>query len=145
VPSLLVSRGEALLVTTIEEATPPPDYPREEQVRGVVPVTAMFFTPAFVVRATFHKRPDLTLTEAVERINDDFIPLRGIQVFPLLSAFPPLTRDFAALARPSIVALYQLAEAPPPSPAAPPQPPSESAEPALAEEPVATGDAQQEG
>src|SRR5215470_11809573 len=53
VPYLLVDRGEALLVTTIEEATPPQDYSREEQIRGVVPVAAMFFTIAFVVRATF--------------------------------------------------------------------------------------------
>lgn len=112
VPHLLVSRTEALLVTTLTEAAPPLDYPREEQVRGVVPVTSMFFTPAFVVRATFYKRPDLTLPEAIERINDEFVPLRNIQVFPLLASFPPLTRDFAALARSRIVALYQIVEMP---------------------------------
>lgn len=112
VPHLLVARCEALLITTLSEATPPSDYPREEQMRGVVPIAAMFFTPAFVVRATFHKRPDLTLHEAIERTTDDFIPLRSIQVFPLLAGFPPLTRDFAALARARIVALYQIAETP---------------------------------
>jgi hypothetical protein len=113
VPHLLVDRNEALLVATLEEAAPPADYARDEQMRGVVPVVAMFFTAAFVVRATFHKRPDLTLPEALERFNDDFVPLRSIQVFPLLSGFPPLQRDFAALSRARIVALYQLAEAPP--------------------------------
>ena len=116
VPYLLVSRAEALLVTAVTEAAPPLDYPREEQVRGVVPVAAMFFTQAFVVRATFHKRPDLTLPEAIERITDDFVPLRTIQVFPLLAGFPPLTRDFAALARARIVAFYPLADVPRTSP-----------------------------
>jgi hypothetical protein len=125
VASLLTDRAKALLVATIEEATPPPDYPRDEQMRGVVPIVAMFFTSAFVVRATFHKRPDLTLPEAIERITDDFVPLRQVQVFPLTSGFPPLTRDFAALARAQLVALYQVAEAPPPAPAAP----TEGAEP----------------
>lgn len=126
VPYLLVARNDVLLATTISEATPPSDYPREEQMRGVVPISAMFFTSAFVVRATFHKRPDLTLTEALERINDDFVPLRSIQVFPLLAAFPPLNRDFAALARSQIVALYQLAEPPPEEP--PEDPPAPSPE-----------------
>lgn len=39
VPSLLVDRGDALPIATLAEATPPPDYPRDEQLRGVVPVT----------------------------------------------------------------------------------------------------------
>lgn len=110
VPHLLVDRNEALLVATVEEARAPDTYPREEQVRGVVPVAAMFFTSAFVVRATFHKRPDLTLQDALERLTDDFVPLRNVQMFPLLAGFPPLSRDFAALARTRIVALYQVAE-----------------------------------
>ena len=137
VPHLLVDRHEALLVATLQEAAPPPEYAREEQVRGVVPVVAMLFTAAFVVRATFHKRPDLSLSEALERFNDDFVPLRNIQVFPLLSSFPPLQRDFAALARERIVALYQLAEAPP----AQPVPPPAEAEP---EEAPAAATAQEE-
>jgi hypothetical protein len=130
VPSLLVDRGEALLVATIAEAAPPEDYPREEQLRGVVPITTMLFTAAFVVRATLHTRPDMPLAEALERITDDFVPLRNVQVFPLVGGFPPLTRDFAALARSRIVALYQLdvpAPAPPP-PAAPIAPEAVSAE-----------------
>jgi hypothetical protein len=124
VPSLLVDRGEALLVATLVEATPPEDYPREEQLRGVAPITTMLFTAAFVVRATLHTRPDMPLAEALERMTDDFVPLRNVQVFPLVGGFPPLTRDFAALARSRIVALYQLGvPAPaPPTPAAPSAP-----------------------
>jgi uncharacterized protein DUF6812 len=133
VPYLLVARDEVLLVTTIAEAPPPDGYPRDEQVRGVAAITAMFFTPAFVVRATFHKRPDLTLPETLERITDEFVPLRNIQVFPLLAAFPPLNRDFAALARARIVALYQLAEVPR---AGTSEPESERAEPAPVEAPI---------
>lgn len=112
VPHLLVARCEALLVTTLSEAAPPSDYPRGEQVRGVVPVPVMFFTSAFVVRAMFHKRPDFTLGEAIERVTDDFVPLRSIQVFPLVAGFPPLARDFAVLACSRIVALYQLGDGP---------------------------------
>jgi hypothetical protein len=134
VPHLLVDRHEALLVATLQEAAPPPEYAREEQVRGVVPIVAMFFTATFVVRATFSKRPDLTLPEALERFTDDFVPLRDIQVFPLLSSFPPLQRDFAALARERIVAFYQLSEEPLIPPPAPPALPEE-AEPEAAEEP----------
>jgi hypothetical protein len=117
VPMLLADRSEALLVATIAEAPPPADYPREEQLRGVVPVTAMLFTQAFVVRATMHKRPDLTLPEALERITDDFVPLSNVQIFPLLGNFAPIARDFAALALSRIVALYQVDA--PPSPAPP--------------------------
>jgi hypothetical protein len=130
VPSLLVDRGEALLVATIAEAAPPEDYPREEQLRGVVPITTMLFTAAFVVRATLHTRPNMPLAEALERMTDDFVPLRNVQVFPLVGGFPPLTRDFAALARSRIVALYQLdVPAPaPPTPAATSAPADMSAE-----------------
>lgn len=110
VPHLLVDREDAVLVATVEEAVPPPGYPREEQLRGVVPVAAMLFTEAFVVRGTFHKRPDLTLVEMLERVTDDFIPLSDVQIFPLLGGSPPVSRDFAALARSRIVALYQIAD-----------------------------------
>jgi len=121
VPQLLADRGEALLVTTLKEATPPADYPREEQLRGVVPVTAMLFTAAFVVRANMHKRPDLTLPEALERISDTFVPLSNVQIFPLLGGFAPVSRAFAALSLARIVALYQVDQQPPaPQPIAQP-------------------------
>lgn len=125
VASLLADRGEALLIATLAEAAPPESYPREEQLRGVVPITAMLFTSAFVVRATMHKRPDLSLTETLERITDDFVPLRNVQLFPLLGGFAPITRDFAALARARIVALYPLDA----HPADLPTPPREDAAP----------------
>jgi hypothetical protein len=114
VPHLLIDRSEVLLVATVEEAARPPNYPREEQIRGVEPVAAMFFTTAFVVRATFYKRPDLSLPDALERVTDDFLPLKHVQIYPLVGGFPPLGRDFAALARSRIVALYPLAELEPP-------------------------------
>lgn len=131
VPNLLVDRGDALLVATVSEATPPADYPRDEQLRGVVPITAMLFTKAFVVRGTMHKRPDLTLPEALERITDEFVPLSNVQIFPLLGGFAPIVRKFAALSLANIVALYQAdtpAATPPPEPAPPaPEAPVEEA------------------
>lgn len=112
VPNLLVDRHEMLLVATLQEATPPPEYVREEQVRGVKAVGTMLFTESFVVRATIHQRPDLSLAASLERFTDPFVPLRDVQVHPLYSSFPPLNRAFAVLARSRIVALYQLATIP---------------------------------
>ena len=130
VPSLLVDRSDALLIATLAEAAPPADYPREEQLRGVVPVTAMIFTDAFVVRGVMHKRPDLTLPEALERITDQFVPLRQAQIFPLMGGFAPIARDFVALALARIVALYQV-DAPAVPTSAPAAPaPAEPDEPA---------------
>ncbi len=132
VPNLLVDRGDALLVATVSEATPPADYPRDEQMRGVVPITAMLFTKAFVVRATMHKRPDLALPEALERITDEFVPLSNVQIFPLLGGFAPIARKFAALSLANIVALYQVdapaAATPAPEPAATEAPVEETPE-----------------
>ncbi|HNP87422.1 MAG TPA: hypothetical protein PKK78_14840 [Kouleothrix sp.] len=132
VPNLLVDRGDALLVATVSEATPPADYPRDEQLRGVVPITAMLFTKAFVVRATMHKRPDLALPEALERITDEFVPLSNVQIFPLLGGFAPIARKFAALSLANIVALYQVdapaAATPAPEPAATEAPVEETPE-----------------
>lgn len=132
VPNLLVDRDDALLVATVSEATPPADYPRDEQLRGVVPITAMLFTKAFVVRATMHKRPDLALPEALERITDEFVPLSNVQIFPLLGGFAPIARKFAALSLANIVALYQVdapaAATPAPEPAATEAPVEETPE-----------------
>ncbi|HMO56675.1 MAG TPA: hypothetical protein PKA05_10310 [Roseiflexaceae bacterium] len=108
VPLLLLDRTEALLIASIVEAPPPGDYARQEQIRGVVPITAMFFTETFVVRGTFHRRPNHTLIEAFERFDEDFLPLNNVQVYALNSAFHPIAREFAALARSRIVALYHL-------------------------------------
>lgn len=133
VPSLLVDRSDALLIATLAEATPPADYARDEQIRGVAPVTVMLFTEAFVVRGTLHKRPDLALPETLERITDQFVPLRQVQIFPLLGGFAPIARDFAALALARIVALYQVdapaLAVPVPPPPSPILPPEETANP----------------
>ncbi len=120
-PQLLCDRSEAVLVATLAETAPPPDYPLEEQRREVVPLTAMFFTTAFVVRGTYYARPGWTLAEALERNTEDFLPLRHVQIFPIAGG-APIMRDFAALAHARIVALYQVAEPPAPPPPAPPEP-----------------------
>lgn len=121
VPHLMADRSAALLVVGVAEARPPSGYLREGLIREVGPITAVFFTSAFVVRATFRKRPDLSLAEALDRSTDDFVPLRDVQVFPLVGSFAPIARDFAAIARTRIVAFYQAADAPvSPAPPAPP-------------------------
>ncbi len=120
-PGLLCDRSEAVLVATLSESAPPPDYPLEEQRREVVPLTARFFTTAFVVRGTYYVRPGLTLAEALERNTEDFLPLRNVHIFPIAGG-SPIIRDFAALAHARIVALYQAAGAPAPPPPAPPEP-----------------------
>lgn len=51
----------------------------------------MLFTEAFVVRATMHTRPDLNSPEALERITDEFVSLRNVQIFPLLGGLAPIT------------------------------------------------------
>lgn len=127
--NLLCDRSAAVLVATLSEAAPPPDYPLEEQRREVAPLTAMFFTTAFVVRGKYYVRPGMTLAEALERNTEDFLPLRNVQIFPIAGG-APITRDFAALANSRIVALYQVAEPPAPTPSLPP----ESTEPAPASE-----------
>ncbi len=118
---LLCDRSNAVLVATLAEAPPPPDYPLEEQRREVVPLTAMFFTTAFVVRGTCYVRPGLTLTEALERLMEDFLPLRSVQIFPIAGG-TPIPRDFAALARDKIVAFYQIAASPTTAPSADAEP-----------------------
>lgn len=120
-PQLLCDRSEAVLVATLAEAPPPPDYPLEEQRREVVPLMAMFFTTAFVVRGKYYVRPGLTLSEALERNTEDFLPLRSVQIFPIAGG-SPIMRDFAALAYSRVVALYQVVEPPVPAPPTPPEP-----------------------
>jgi hypothetical protein len=110
VPDLLVYRAEALLVAVLEEPLPPPDYySRDDVDRQLVPRATqqmIFFTSAFVVRARFYKRPDLTLTQTLDYINDDFIPLNNAQIFPLAGG-QPLVRPFACISRSKIAALCE--------------------------------------
>jgi hypothetical protein len=107
VPLLFVDRLEAILVAAIAEASPPEDYPRDEQLRGVEQIATMIFTNAFVVRATVYKRPDMSLADWLDRQTDDFLPLSNVTVLPFGGGFAPFTRAFAAIAREQIVALYQ--------------------------------------
>jgi hypothetical protein len=110
IPTMLFDRSEAVIVTALAEAEPPAEYPREEQIRDALPLTAMFFTQAFAVRGTFYRRPNHSLTEALERLSDDFLPLRRAQIFTINGSMASIERDFAALARTRIVALYQVAD-----------------------------------
>ncbi len=119
VPQLLVDREDIMLVAGLDEAAPPPDYIAPEPTRGVVPVTVMIFTGAFVMRATLHKRPDFSLADALDRQTNDYLPLTSVQIFPLLGGFAPVSRPIAALLRSRIVALYQAGETPRPEPVAP--------------------------
>jgi hypothetical protein len=131
VPQVLIDRSEIILMASIEEAAPPPDYPRDEQVRGVEPVAAMLFTGSFALRATFHKRPNLSLSEALERLDYDFMPLSNVQIYALGGQFAPQTRQFAAVAASQIGVLYPVGEAakdetePKPAPSAPELPAGE--------------------
>jgi hypothetical protein len=129
VPELLVDRSEALLVTVIEEPPAPPEYyGRDELDRSQVSRAAqpmLFFTAAFVLRGHFFKRPDISLAEALERSNDDFLPMSGVQVYPL-GGGPALSRSFACLSRQRISALCPVpgsAPAMPPTAVPPPPPP----------------------
>lgn len=112
VPHLQLDRRESLLIIPLVEAQPPEGYRLAEEVRETVPISVMLFTDTVVVWATFHKRPDLTFTEVLERSTDDFLPLSNIQAFPLSSGFPSFKRDFALLARERIAAFYQVLEEP---------------------------------
>jgi hypothetical protein len=82
-----------------------------------------------------HKRPDLTLPEALERISDPFVPLNNVQIFPLLGGFAPVSRAFAALALARIVALYQVDQPAPASRPAEPAAPQAQDEPDEAQAP----------
>lgn len=125
VPLMLVARSEMLVVATVEEAPPPVGYDRVDFMHSRAPMPAMFFTSALAVRGVAHVRPDLSVDEQLERIDDEFVSLSRVQIFPL-GGGQPFERAFAALRRESIVALYPLSERlsvtpMPPLPADPPR------------------------
>lgn len=127
VPQLLIDRSALIVVATIEEAPPPEGYDRDEYMRGTQPRQVMFFTDSFALRATLHTRPNMDLVEALERENyEEFIRLSKVQLFPIRGG-APIARDFVALRRDNIVALYGLAETRPLTPL----PVMPAAEPAL--------------
>ncbi|MCG8347591.1 MAG: hypothetical protein MI924_07395 [Chloroflexales bacterium] len=113
IPQLLVDWGNALLVATLEEPSPPPDYePTTPVSRDIQQM--MFFTSHFALRAYFHKRPNLDLAATLEELTDDFIPLSDVQVFSLSGGLS-VTRQFACLNREHIQAMYALGAAATPS------------------------------
>lgn len=126
VPTLLVDRSEMVVVATLEEAAPPPGYDRDDIVHMRQPRSGMFFTNNLVVRATVHTRTDLELLEQLERLEEDFVRLSKVQIYPLRGG-PSFSRDFAILKRVSIAALYVLGESPAVLPV--PMPPLDAPEP----------------
>jgi hypothetical protein len=145
VGQMLVARDAMIVVATLAEAPPPPGYDRDDLVHSRQPRQAMFFTDAFVVRGVAHLRTDLELHEQLERDDDSFLRLSRVQIFPIQNG-GSFNRDFVALRRERITALYPLAMAPsltpvPALPAEGPLPPAlpddaphlESAPPDVAE------------
>lgn len=103
VPQLLVDVNRALLVAVIAEPPPPPDFVAPMPPRNTQPM--MFFTSALALRADFHKRSDMELLTMLSELDDDFIPLSAVTLFPLLGG-APLVRSLVCLSRLHIQALY---------------------------------------
>lgn len=129
VPQILVDWSDALLVATVSEPEPPPDFQTPAPPRDTQPM--MFFTPSFALRADFYKRTDMELVEMLGEMTDDFISLRNVTIFPLQGGAPS-SKAFVCLNRHRIQALYavgaQIANAPvpaslDPAPARPAPPP----------------------
>lgn len=136
VPQLLVDWSDALLVATIAEPPPPPGFQAPAPPRDTQPM--MFFTPAFALRADFYKRTDMELVSMLSEMNDAFLPLTNVSIYPLQGG-AAVSRAFVCLNRLRVQALYavgaQIAHAPlpavqldtptpavPPTPIAPPPP-----------------------
>ncbi|RRR73555.1 MAG: hypothetical protein EI684_08605 [Candidatus Viridilinea halotolerans] len=142
VPQILVDWSNALLVATVSEPEPPPGFQMPSPPRDTQPM--MFFTAAFALRADFFKRTDRQLVEMFDEMNDDFIPLTNVQIFPH-SGGAPLNRKFVCLHRQHIQALYvlgaQIANAPVPSSMAPAITPPPAPPPEPEPEPVPEAEA----
>ncbi|NJM08343.1 hypothetical protein HC891_22435 [Candidatus Gracilibacteria bacterium] len=103
VPQILVDWGESLLVATLDEPDPPPDF-----VAPIVPREAqpmMFFTVAFALRGDFARRPDRDLSAVIDEMTDDFIPITNAQIFPLAGG-TTISHHFVCVNRHRIQALY---------------------------------------
>jgi hypothetical protein len=131
VPQLLVDWSAALLVATVAEPEPPTGFQAPATPRDTQPM--MFFTSAFALRADFYKRSDLELVTLLSELDDDFLPLRNVTIYPLQGG-AAASHGFVCLNRHQIQGLYavgaQIARAPlpaaqpdaPPRPAVPPPP-----------------------
>jgi hypothetical protein len=139
VPQLLVDWSGALLIATVAEPPPPPDFQTPALPRDTQPM--MFFTSAFALRADFYKRTDMELVGMLSELTDDFLALSTVTVFPLHGG-AAVTRDFVCLNRLRVQALYavgaQIAHAPLPAVSidAPPAAPAVAAPPLAPPPPV---------
>ena len=106
VAQLLVDINSALLVAVIEEPSTPPGFVAPSPPRDTQPM--MFFTAAFAMRADFHKRTDMEIVAMLGEMNDDFIPLSSVSIYPLHGG-SSLTRGFVCLSRTCIQALFAVA------------------------------------
>lgn len=117
VPQILVDWSGALLVATIAEPLPPPDFHVPTPPRDTQPM--MFFTSMFALRADFFKRTDMELIVMLREMTDEFVPLTGVTIYPLQGA-APFNREFVCLNRRYVQALYaigaEIAHAPLPAP-----------------------------
>jgi hypothetical protein len=105
VSQMLVDRSHMPIMTTLREPTPPPDYTPPAMAGRFEVHQMMFFTPAFVVRANYYKRPDMGLQQALENTTDMFIPIKIVHIFPIAGG-SPIVREFACIGRNHINALY---------------------------------------
>ncbi len=117
VPQILVDWSGALLVATIAEPPPPPDFHVPAPPRDTQPM--MFFTSMFALRADFFKRTDMELIVMLSEMTDEFVPLSSVTIYPLQGG-SPFGRDFVCLSRRQVQALYaigaEIAHAPLPAP-----------------------------
>lgn len=106
VSQLLVDINSALLVAVIEEPLAPPGFIAPSPPRDTQPM--MFFTAVFAMRADFYTRTDMELMSMLSEMNDDFIPLSTVSIYPLHGG-AALTRGFVCLSRTRIQALFAIA------------------------------------
>lgn len=140
VPQILVDWSGSLLVATIAEPPPPPDFHAPNPPRDTQPM--MFFTSQFALRADFFKRTDVELIVMLSEMTDEFVPLSAVTIYPMQGG-APFNREFVCLNRRRVQALYaigaEIAHAPLPAPnpeafappVVPTAPPPAEAEPPL--------------
>ncbi|NJP07079.1 MAG: hypothetical protein HC837_16395 [Chloroflexaceae bacterium] len=107
VSHVMINRHEIPLIAALREPAPPADYTPPRLAGKLERVRMMFFTQEFVIQADLAKRPDRTVIEMLDGIEDLFVPITNAKIFPLLGG-QPMARDFACLGRAHIQALYPL-------------------------------------
>lgn len=105
VSQMLVDRKHIPIMTTLREPAPPPDYNPPAMAGRLEVHQIVFFTPSFVIRGNYYKRPDMGLQQALESTPELFIPLRIVHIFPI-SGGSPIVREFACIGCDFIQALY---------------------------------------